>query len=133
MQRRTSPTIITPHPAEAARLLGCSTADVQLDRLRAARDLANGYHCIAVVKGAGTVVCDGQETTINRTGNPLLATAGTGDVLAGMIGALLAQGYDAGNAARLGVCMHGAAADALAERGIRHAVASDVIGEIANL
>ncbi len=133
MQRRTASTIITPHPAEAARLLGCSTANVQSDRLRAARDLAKGYHCIAVVKGAGTVVCDGQETTINRTGNPLLATAGTGDVLAGMIGALLAQGYDAATAARLGVCMHGAAADALARRGIRRAVASDVIGELASL
>ncbi len=133
MQRRTNPTIITPHPAEAARLLGCSTADVQRDRLRATRDLANGYRCIAVVKGAGTVVCDGQNTTINRTGNPLLATAGTGDVLAGMIGALLAQDYDAATAALLGVCMHGAAADALAARGMRHVVASDVIGELANL
>lgn len=133
MQRRTAPTIITPHPAEAARLLGCSTADVQRDRLRAARDLAKGYRCIAVLKGAGTVVCDGTATTINGTGNPLLATAGTGDVLAGMIGALLAQGYDAATAARLGVCMHGAAADALAARGVRRAVASDAIGELANL
>ena len=133
MQRRSAPTIITPHPAEAARLLGCSTADVQRDRLRAARDLAAGYRCIAVLKGAGTVVCDGDETTINRTGNPLLATAGTGDVLAGMMGALLAQGYDAATAARLGVCMHGTAADALAARGIRRAVASDVIGELASL
>ena len=130
MQRRTAPTIITPHPAEASRLLGCSTGAVQDDRLRAARDLAKGYRCISVVKGAGTVVCDGVATTINRTGNPLLATAGTGDVLAGMIGALLAQGYDAATSARLGVCMHGAAADALAARGIRHAVASDVIGEL---
>ena len=133
MQRRTAPTIITPHPAEAARLLGCSTTDVQLDRLRAARDLAKGYRCIAVLKGAGTIVCDGTVTTINRTGNPLLATAGTGDVLAGMIGALLAQGYEPATAARLGVCMHGAAADALAARGVRHAVASDVIDELANL
>ena len=133
MQRRTAPTIITPHPAEASRLLGCSTADVQHDRLRAARDLAKGYRCIAVLKGAGTAVCDGAVTTINRTGNPLLATAGTGDVLAGMIGALLAQGYDEATAARLGVCIHGAAADALAARGIRHAVASDVIGELANV
>ena len=132
LQRRTMPTIVTPHPAEAARLLGCSTVEVQSDRLRAARDLAKGYQCIAVVKGAGTVVCDGTVTTINRTGNPLLATAGTGDVLAGMIGALLAQGYDASTAARLGVCMHGAAADALAARGVRRAVASDVIGELAN-
>ena len=130
MQRRATPTIITPHPAEAARLLGCSTADVQRDRLRAARDLANGYRCIAVIKGAGTVVCDGTVTTINRTGNPLLATAGTGDVLAGMIGALLAQGYEAATAARLGVCVHGAAADALAARGVKRAVAGDVIDEL---
>ncbi len=133
IQRRTAPTIITPHPAEAARLLGCSTADGQRDRLRAARDLAKGYRCIAVLKGAGTVVCDGTTTTINRTGNPLLATAGTGDVLAGMIGALLAQGYDAATSARLGVCMHGAAADVLAARGIRRAVASDVISELSKL
>lgn len=130
MQRRVAPTVITPHPAEAARLLGCSTAAVQSDRLRAARDLAKGYACIAVVKGAGTVICDGETTTINRTGNPLLGTAGTGDVLAGMIGALLAQGYDAATAARLGVCMHGAAADALAENGIRRAVASDIVDEL---
>ncbi len=130
MQRRASPTIVTPHPAEAARLLGCSTADVQRDRLRAARDLATGYRCVAVVKGAGTVICDGTSTTINRTGNPLLATAGTGDVLAGMIGALLAQGYEAATAARLGVCLHGAAADALRAHGVKRAVAGDVIDEL---
>lgn len=133
MQRRTAPTIITPHPAEASRLLGCSTSALQQDRLRAARDLAKGYRCIAVVKGAGTVVCGASATTVNRTGNPLLATAGTGDVLAGMIGAFLAQGYDAVAAARLGVCMHGAAADSLAAKGIRHAVASDFILELAHL
>jgi ADP-dependent NAD(P)H-hydrate dehydratase / NAD(P)H-hydrate epimerase len=130
VQRRAAPTVITPHPAEAARLLGCSTADVQRDRLRAAHDLAKGYACIAVVKGAGTVVCDGVMTTINSTGNPLLATAGTGDVLAGMVGALLAQGYDAAIAARLGVCMHGAAADALRARGVMRAVATDIIDEL---
>ena len=130
VQRRKSPTIITPHPAEAARLLGCSTADVQRDRLKAARDLAKGYNCIAVLKGAGTVVCDGQTSTVNGTGNPLLATAGTGDVLAGMIGALLAQGFDAATAARRGVCMHGAAADVLRARGVKRAVASDIIAEL---
>ena len=133
LQRRKFSTIITPHPAEAARLLGCSTADVQRDRLKSAHDLAQGYRCVAVVKGAGTVVCDGTTTTVNRTGNPLLATAGTGDVLAGMIGALLAQGYDATTAARLGVCMHGAAADAMRARGVKRAVASDVVDELRNL
>lgn len=130
VQRRKAPTIITPHPAEAARLLGCSTADVQRDRVKAAHDLATGYRCIAVVKGAGTVVSDGTTTTVNGTGNPLLATAGTGDVLAGMIGALLAQGYDAATAARLGVCMHGAAADVMRARGVKRAVAGDVIDEL---
>ena len=130
MQRRQSPTVITPHPAEAARLLGCSTAAVQADRLRAAADLARGYSCIAVIKGAGTVVCCAAGTTINGTGNPLLATAGTGDVLAGMIGALLAQGYAAATAARLAVCLHGAAADAMRGRGVKRAVASDVINAL---
>ena len=130
VQRRKSTTIITPHPAEAARLLGCSTADVQRDRIKAAHDLAAGYRCIAIVKGAGTVVCDGTATTVNGTGNPLLATAGTGDVLAGMVGALLAQGVDPATAARLGVCMHGAAADAMHARGVKRAVAGDVIAEI---
>ena len=130
MQRRQSPTVITPHPAEAARLLGCSTAAVQADRLHAAADLAKGYCCIAVLKGAGTVVCCAAGTTINATGNPLLATAGTGDVLAGMIGALLAQGYAAATAARLAVCLHGAAADAMRERGVKRAVASDVVSAL---
>jgi ADP-dependent NAD(P)H-hydrate dehydratase / NAD(P)H-hydrate epimerase len=126
-------TVITPHPAEAARMLGASTASVQSDRLRAARDLARGYRCIVVLKGAGTVVDDGGSVTINTTGNPLLATAGTGDVLAGVIGALLAQGHSANDAARVGVALHGAAADALAERGVTRAVASDVIAELATL
>ncbi len=130
VQRRKAPTIFTPHPAEAARLLGCITADVQRDRIKAARDLAKGYCSIAVVKGAGTVVCDGTTTTVNGTGNPLLATAGTGDVLAGMIGALLAQGVDPATAARLGVCMHGAAADAMRARGVKRAVAGDVVDEL---
>ena len=134
MQRRQSPTVITPHPAEAARLLGCSTAAVQADRLHAAADLAKGYGCIAVLKGAGTVVCCATGTTINATinatGNPLLATAGTGDVLAGMMGALLAQGYAAATAARLAVCLHGAAADAMRERGMKRAVASDVVSAL---
>jgi hydroxyethylthiazole kinase-like uncharacterized protein yjeF len=133
VQRRKAPTIITPHPAEAARLLGTSTSSVQSDRLRAAHDLAKGYNCIAVLKGAGTVVDDGKTTTINATGNSLLATAGTGDVLAGMIGALLAQGYVASDAARIGVALHGAAADTLVARNVKRAVAGDVIAELAKL
>ena len=133
VQRRKAATIFTPHPAEAARLLGCSTADVQRDRFRAAHDLATTYRCIVVAKGAGTVVSDGTTTTVNGTGNPLLATAGTGDVLAGMLGALLAHGFDAATAARLGVCMHGAAADALHANGVKRAVASDIINALGTL
>jgi ADP-dependent NAD(P)H-hydrate dehydratase / NAD(P)H-hydrate epimerase len=133
VQQRKAATIITPHPAEAARLLGASAASIQSDRVRAARDLAKGYRCIAVLKGAGTVVADGEFTTINTTGNPLLATAGTGDVLAGMIGALLAQGHDAERAARIGVAMHGHAADELAKQGVKRAIASDVIDALPRL
>ena len=132
-KKRNAATIITPHPAEAARLLGASTASVQADRLRTVRDLANGYSCVAVLKGAGTVINDGDATTINTSGNPLLATAGTGDVLAGMVGALLAQGYDAAVAAQLGVFLHGAAADALKSRGIKRAVAADIIIELTTI
>ena len=130
---RSAATVLTPHPAEAARLLAVRTSEVQDDRLRAARELAARFHGIAVLKGAGTIVDDGRSATINTTGNALLATAGTGDVLAGMIGALLAQGYAAATAARIGVALHGAAADALSARGIRHAVASDIIAEIPTL
>jgi len=131
--RRAAATVITPHPAEAARLLGSTTAAVQNARLHSARALASDLHCIAVVKGAGTVVDDGTTATVNTTGNPLLATAGTGDVLAGMIGALLAQGLAAADAARAGVALHGAVADALAARGTRRAVASDIIAGIGAL
>lgn len=105
-------TVLTPHPLEAARLLGVSTTTVQNNRLQAARSLAERYGCVAALKGSGTVVASpGGSVSINPTGNGLLATAGTGDVLAGLIGALLAQGLDAPSAARTGAYLHGAAAD----------------------
>ena len=84
--------ILTPHPLEAARLLGCSSAQVQADRLRAARELARQFQCVVVLKGSGSVIAaPEQPPLINPTGNALLATAGTGDVLAGMVGAYWAQ------------------------------------------
>ncbi len=134
LQLRRAPSVLTPHPLEAARLLGCEAASINADRLRAARDLARGYGCVCVLKGAGTIVAmpDGR-ASINLTGNPLLASAGTGDVLAGIIGALLAQGLDAWDAARAGVAWHGTCADRLGERGIRRIVASDLLGELPNL
>ena len=105
-------TALTPHPLEAARLLGCSTAQVQADRFHAARALAERFHCTVVLKGSGSVIATpGQAPVINPTGNALLATAGTGDVLAGLIGAHMAAGQSAAQAASAAVYLHGCAAD----------------------
>ncbi len=116
--RRAGPTILTPHPAEAARMLGCEIADVQGDRLAAALRLAHKFSAHVVLKGAGSlcVFPDGR-WAVNATGNPGLASGGTGDVLAGMIGALLAQGLRGEQALQYAVCLHGAAADACVARG----------------
>jgi hydroxyethylthiazole kinase-like uncharacterized protein yjeF len=110
--RRGLPTVLTPHPLEAARLLGEDTAAVQADRLAAARQLAQRFGCVVVLKGSGTVVAPPDGTPqINPTGNARLAIAGTGDVLAGMIAARLAGGEDAFRAATAAVYAHGLAAD----------------------
>ncbi|MFL6674347.1 MAG: NAD(P)H-hydrate dehydratase [Massilia sp.] len=118
-QRRPAPTVLTPHPLEAARLLGVTSQIVQADRLAAAREIAARFQSIVVLKGSGTVIAgpDG-EVAINTTGNPGLATAGTGDVLAGICGVLLAQGWEAAEAASCSVWLHGAAADALVYEGV---------------
>lgn len=117
-ERRNASTILTPHPAEAGRLLGIDTAAVQADRLHAARELARRFNAHVVLKGAGSICAfpDGR-WSINSTGNPGLASGGSGDVLAGMIGALLCQGLAAAQALQFAVCLHGAAADALVARG----------------
>ncbi|MBT2332806.1 NAD(P)H-hydrate dehydratase [Variovorax paradoxus] len=111
--RRGRPTVITPHPLEAARLLNCAAADVQADRLAAARQLASRYGVVAVLKGSGTVIAEDGRTppVLNLTGNARLATAGTGDVLAGMIGAALAAQRPAFEAAWEAVWRHGHVAD----------------------
>jgi hydroxyethylthiazole kinase-like uncharacterized protein yjeF len=110
--RRARATVLTPHPLEAARLLACSAAQVQADRLAAARELAKRFGCVVVLKGSGTVIAGpGQVPRINPTGNARLATAGTGDVLAGLIAAHLARGEDAMSAASDAVYQHGLAAD----------------------
>ena len=106
-------TVLTPHPLEAARLLQCSAQAVQADRLRAAQTLADSFACVVVLKGSGSVIAaPGQTPRINHSGNALLATAGTGDVLAGMVGAALAMGETALDAASRAVFRHGAVADA---------------------
>ncbi len=115
--RRGGPTLLTPHPGEAARLLSSSTARVQADRLGSARALARRGRAVAVLKGAHTLVAaPGGEVAVNPTGTPLLATAGSGDVLAGLVGALLAGGLEPRAAAVSGTWLHGAAAEALASR-----------------
>lgn len=105
-------TVITPHPLEAARLLACSAETVQRDRLAAATALAARFQCTVVLKGSGTVILTpDQLPLINPTGNALLAAPGTGDVLAGMVGAALARGLAAHEAAQAAVYAHGAIAD----------------------
>ena len=106
------PTVLTPHPLEAARMLGCSAAHVQADRLQAAETLAQQTQAVVVLKGSGTIVAQtGRTSVINPTGNARLATAGTGDVLAGLIGAKLAHSHDAFLASCEAVCTHGSVAD----------------------
>ncbi|MBE0620033.1 MAG: NAD(P)H-hydrate dehydratase [Burkholderiales bacterium] len=113
--KRDAAGVLTPHPAEAARLLGCTTAQVQTDRVKAAIELAQRYRAVAVLKGNGSIIADPDGTwLINTSGNPGMAAAGMGDVLTGMVASLLAQGADARAAAAAAVWLHGAAADALA-------------------
>jgi len=115
---RSAPTVLTPHPAEAARLLATDTPSIQRDRLDAALTLARELKVHVVLKGAGSVLAHPDGTwDINASGNCALATAGSGDVLAGQVGALLVQGLDAKTALRYAVCIHGAAADALVSAG----------------
>lgn len=115
---RTAPTLLTPHPAEAARLLELKTAEVQQDRVAMALRLAKRYRCGVVLKGAGSV-CAWPDGTwaINTTGNPGMASAGMGDVLTGILAALLAQGANPETALAAGVYLHGAAADAAVKAG----------------
>jgi hydroxyethylthiazole kinase-like uncharacterized protein yjeF len=119
LQQRTAPTLLTPHPAEAGRLLRLETAAVQEDRIASALDLANEFNATVVLKGYGSI-CAFPEGTwcINTTGNPGMASAGMGDVLSGILGALLAQGAAAHSALLAGVHVHGLGADELVTNGV---------------
>lgn len=111
---RRAPTVLTPHPGEAARLLRRDTAGVTADRVAACRELAVQTGAIVVLKGAGTVISmRSARTWINPTGSPMLATGGSGDVLAGMIGAMFAQGYDMVESVLAAVYFHGLSAEGL--------------------
>lgn len=125
--------LITPHPGEAARLLGCSTAEVQADRPAAALTLARRLNAVVLLKGLGSLVATPQgELYLCDRGHPAMAGAGLGDVLAGLLGALLAQGLDVTAAARLGVWLHAAAGERLGGAG-RGLAAADLIEAIREL
>jgi NAD(P)H-hydrate epimerase len=124
--------LLTPHPGEAARLLGISTEAIQADRLAAVRALARRYDGVAVLKGAGSLIAgpgDGVVSLCDR-GNPGMATAGMGDVLSGVLGALLVQGADPRLAADAGVYLHACAGDEAAEAGERGLLAGDLMNFI---
>ena len=124
LNNRRAETIITPHPAEAARLLNTTVEDIQQNRVESAQNLVSKFKVICILKGAGTIITSSDIASadiswfINTTGNPGLASGGTGDVLSGIIGSLIAQGLSGLEAAKLGVYVHGAAADALVAEGI---------------
>jgi NAD(P)H-hydrate epimerase len=123
------PVILTPHPGEFARLAGESTRDVQADRENhAARLAARSPSLVVVLKGAGTIVTDGRRVYVNKTGNPGMATGGAGDVLTGVIAALVAQKLPAFEAAQLGVYIHGLAGDiARDQNGVTGLIAGDIV------
>jgi len=132
---RAAPTVLTPHPGEFARLTGEPAPVGEHRRMEAAQAFLGktvaATPCVLVLKGAGTIVADANRMYINRTGNPGMATGGTGDVLAGLLGALLGQGLDAFEAAALAVHVHGLAGDRAAERlGEASLLATDVLEEL---
>ena len=126
------PTILTPHPGEMARLLGVSVNGVQSRRKEIAQRFARDYKVTVVLKGHSSVVADYQGNSyINKTGNPGMATAGSGDVLTGIIGAFLGQGLSAFNAAKYAVYLHGKAGDLAAKEKTQIClIASDIIDKI---
>lgn len=120
--------VLTPHPGEAARLLGCTTTAVQADRFAAARRLARRHGGVCVLKGAGSLIDDGERCFVCAAGNPGMASGGMGDVLTGVVAALLAQGLAPALAARQAVHIHARAADeAAAEGGERGLLATDLL------
>jgi hydroxyethylthiazole kinase-like uncharacterized protein yjeF len=133
LNSRSAETMMTPHPAEAARLLATTVAEIQNNRSESAQKLATNFRAVCVLKGAGSICAhhDGS-WFINTTGNPGLASGGTGDVLSGIIGSLIAQGLTVMQAAKLGVYVHGAAADKLVADGLGPVglTASEIIVEV---
>ncbi|MDW7650739.1 MAG: NAD(P)H-hydrate dehydratase [Bacillota bacterium] len=129
MDGRQAPVVMTPHPGEAARLLECSIEDVQADRVAAAQKLAGRFGSTVILKGAHSLIAEpGGELALNVTGNSGMATAGSGDVLTGLLASLLAQGLETSRAARVAVYLHGLAGDLAAQSvGEASLVAGDII------
>jgi NAD(P)H-hydrate epimerase len=126
--------ILTPHPGEAGRLLGCSSTDVEADRFAAAARIAKDYAAIAVLKGAGTLVCETDAAPwVCAGGNPGMGSGGMGDVLTGIIAGICAQGLAPAMAARAGVILHAAAADRAANQGERGMLAGDLMAPLRTL
>jgi len=126
--------ILTPHPKEAANLLACSVAEVEQNRFEAVTSIAQQYGGICLLKGAGTLISDGAQTWINTSGNPGMASGGMGDVLTGIILAMIMQCDDLMSATRLAAFIHGQAADIIASKfGERGMLASDLFVEIRSL
>jgi NAD(P)H-hydrate epimerase len=127
-----APIILTPHPGEMSRLLGCLTRDIQANRLMAALELAERTQAVVVLKGAQTIIATPEgRFMVNSTGNPALAQGGSGDVLTGMIGGFLAQRLDPFEAACLAVFLHGLAADVRAAwQGVCGMLASELLDEL---
>jgi NAD(P)H-hydrate epimerase len=127
-RRSTAPRVLTPHPAEFARLIGVSTAEVQARRQGIAQQFAARHGVVLILKGHDSVITDGARTAINTTGNPGMATGGTGDVLTGIVTGLLCQGLPPYDAARLAAHVHGLAGDLAAkELGQVSLIASDLL------
>jgi hydroxyethylthiazole kinase-like uncharacterized protein yjeF len=135
LARAPAPRLLTPHPGEMARLTGLATADVQRDRLGVARGLAAATRATVVLKGARTVIALPDGTAyVNPAADPALGTAGSGDVLTGVLGGLLAQGLSAADAAQVGVFAHGAAGqEAAATQGTQHILAGDLPEAVARV
>ncbi len=132
--RLTGDVVLTPHPGEAARLLGCSTGVVQNDRFRAVRELASRYGAVVILKGAGSLVADPSgRVAVCAWGNAGMASGGMGDVLTGIVAGLLAQGLSTWDAARFGVALHARAGDVAAADAPRGLLASDLFGPLRRL
>lgn len=136
--RKRSKWVLTPHPGEAGRLLGCDTDQVQADRFAAVARLRSRFGGACLLKGGGSLLCfehgGRQVTELCSEGNPGMASAGMGDVLSGLIGGLMAQGHEPGQALRIAVCVHGESADlAAAEAGQRGLAATDLLPHVRRL